>query len=80
MNILTRSPEGGCVTVAVMREGPPAGATAAESMVVSGSETEVRLSHERTGAAFATSGFGGAPEAGAPDRGLANGPGRRPRK
>src|SRR5262245_57242589 len=56
---LTRSPEGGCVTVAVTRHHPFDGSSEAESIVVFGSETFVRLSHEQTGAALRKIGFGG---------------------
>src|SRR6185503_8610349 len=60
MNTLTRSPAGGCVTVAVTRHDPFVGSIAAESIVVFGSATFVRLSHGHTGAASGKSGFGGA--------------------
>src|SRR5436190_740073 len=59
MKILTRSPDGGCVTVAVTRHEPSEALSATESIVVLGSETLVRLSHEQTGLASGNSGFGG---------------------
>src|SRR5437870_4422289 len=59
MKTLTRSPDGGCVTVAVTRHEPSEGSSAAESIVVLGSETLARLSHGHTGAASGKSGFGG---------------------
>src|SRR5438132_796400 len=59
MNILTRSPDGGCVTVAVTRHEPSEESMAAESIVVFGSETLARLAHGHTGAASGKSGFGG---------------------
>src|SRR5687767_1796891 len=59
MKILTRSPDGGCVTVATTRHQPLEGSIVAESMVVFGSETLVRLSHGQTGFASGKSGFGG---------------------
>src|SRR5436190_1094654 len=60
MKILTRSPDGGCVTVAVTRHDPSEESMAAESIVVLRSETFARLSHGHTGAASGKSGFGGA--------------------
>src|SRR5947207_15427841 len=59
MKILTRSPDGGCVTVAVTRHEPSEESMAAESIVVLGSETLARLAHGHTGAASGKSGFGG---------------------
>src|SRR5438034_1580725 len=59
MNTLTRSPDGGCVTVAVTRHDPSEGSSAAESIVVLGSETLARLSHGHTGEAPGKRGFGG---------------------
>src|SRR2546425_11830144 len=56
MKTLTRSPEGGCVTVAVTRHEPSEGSIAAVSIMVLGSETFARLSHEHTGAASGKSG------------------------
>src|SRR2546430_15487707 len=60
MKTLTRSPDGGCVTVAVTRHEPSEESMAAESIVVLGSETLARLAHGHTGAASGKSGFGGA--------------------
>src|SRR5688572_3598282 len=55
----TLSPIGGCVVMAVTRHTPGfAGSTAADSIVVFGSATVARLSHERTGLAFGIAGFG----------------------
>src|SRR2546425_10159619 len=51
MKILTRSPAGGCVTVAVTRHAPFDGSSVAESMVVLGMDCFVRLSHGRIGQA-----------------------------
>src|SRR5438445_7120599 len=59
MKILTRSTDGGCVTVAVTRHEPSEGSSEAESMVVLRSETLARLSHAHTGAASGKSGLGG---------------------
>src|SRR5439155_9808755 len=60
IQIRTLSPAGGCVATAVTRQTPGLSeSTAADSMVVFGSAMLARLSHERTGLAFATSGFGG---------------------
>ena len=59
MKTLTRSPDGGCVTVAVTRHEPSEESMAAESIVVFGSENFARLSHGHTGAASGKSGFGG---------------------
>src|SRR5437879_2433455 len=59
MNSLTRSPAGGCVTVAVTRHDPSVGSIAAESIVVLRSETLARLSHGQTAAASGKSGFDG---------------------
>ena len=57
MNTFTASPAGGCVTIAVTRHDGGVVAsplsTAAETIVVFGSVTAARLSHERTGSAFA---------------------------
>jgi hypothetical protein len=50
MNTLTRSPVGGWVTVAVTRHEPSRGSMTEDSMVVFGSESFFRLSHEHTGA------------------------------
>ena len=47
MNTFTASPAGGCVTVAVIRHEPSEASIAAESMVVLGNATLVRLSHGR---------------------------------
>src|SRR5262245_47992265 len=78
IHIRTLSPAGGCVTTAVTRQTPGLSeSSAADSMVVFGSAMVVRLSHERTGLAPATSGFGvvcisgggaGPPPAGGPPR------------
>jgi hypothetical protein len=47
------------VVVATTRQMPGvAESTVADSMFVSGNETDVRLSHDRTGVALAMSGFG----------------------
>src|SRR6185295_15087620 len=60
IQIRTLSPAGGCVVVATTRQTPGLfGSIAAVSMVVLGSVTVARLSHDRTGLAFAMSGFGG---------------------
>src|SRR5215471_8902113 len=62
IQILTLSPAGGCVVTAVIRHRPGlAGSTTADSMVVFASATVARLSHDRTGFAFATTGLGGVP-------------------
>ena len=57
MNTFTASPAGGCVTIAVTRHDGGVVASplsaAAETIVVFGSVTAARLSHERTGSAFA---------------------------
>src|SRR4051794_35934612 len=62
IQMVTRSPAGGWVTITVTRQDagivPLPASTAADSIVVSGSVTPVRLSQVRTGFAFATSGFG----------------------
>ena len=56
----TLSPAGGCVVVAMTRQRLGfAASTVADSIVVSGSATFARLSHDRTGLAFAMSGLGG---------------------
>jgi hypothetical protein len=47
------------VTVAVTRHDPFVGSIVAESIVVFGSATFVRLSHGHTGAVSGKSGFGG---------------------
>ncbi len=61
IQIRTLSPAGGCVVMATTRQMSGLFAsTAADSMVVFGSVTLARLSHDRTGFAFAMSGFGGA--------------------
>ncbi|HUI57206.1 MAG TPA: hypothetical protein VLY04_19655 [Bryobacteraceae bacterium] len=53
-----RSPAGGWVVTAVMRQKdgrePVAGSTAADSIVVFGNDTDVKLSHVRTGWPLAT--------------------------
>src|SRR5690349_9836182 len=59
MKIFTRSPEGGCVTVAVTRQEPSDGSRAAESMVVLGIATFVKLSHGQIGFASGNSALGG---------------------
>src|SRR5438093_9836430 len=51
MKILIRSPDGGCVTVAVTRHAPFEGSSAAESILVLGMETFARLSHGHIAAA-----------------------------
>src|SRR5687768_8112225 len=72
MKTLTRSPEGGWVTVAVTRHQPLEGSMVAESIVVFGIETFARSSHGQTGLASGKSGSGGASAAGtrttAPER------------
>ncbi len=51
--------DGGCVVIAVTRQIPGFfGSTTADSIVVFGSATVARLSHDRTGLAFAIAGFG----------------------
>src|SRR2546430_16866536 len=59
MKTLTRSPDGGCVTVAVTRHEPSVGSIAAEAIAGFGSDTLARLSHGHTGAASGKSAFGG---------------------
>src|SRR5262245_15421035 len=83
--ILTLSPAGGCVVIAVTRHMPGlAGSSTADSMVVFGSATIARLSQDRTGLALATAGFGTTPNGAgtaprpAPAAGAAGGPPRPP--
>src|SRR5690349_6010829 len=65
IQILTLSPAGGCVVMAVTRQIPGlAGSAAADSIVVFGSAILARLSQERTGFAAAMAGFGVAPSGG----------------
>src|SRR6478736_3087213 len=60
IQILTLSPAGGCVVVAMTRQRLGlAASTVADSIVVSGSATLAKLSHDRTGLALAMSGLGG---------------------
>src|SRR5262249_8078189 len=60
IQIRTLSFVGGCVVIATTRQTPALSAsTVADSMVVFGSATAARLSHNRTGLALATTGFGG---------------------
>src|SRR5207344_517107 len=60
IQVRTLSPAGGCVVVAMTRQRLGlAASTVADSIVVSGSATLARLSHERTGLALAMSGLGG---------------------
>ena len=60
IQIRTLSPAGGCVVIATMRQmSGLVASTIADSMVVFGSATVARLSHDRTGLAPAMSGFGG---------------------
>jgi hypothetical protein len=67
IQILTLSPLGGWVVIAVTRQMPGlAGSTAADSMIVFGRATIARLSQERTGFALAMAGFGVAPKGGSP--------------
>src|SRR5438477_10619210 len=59
MKTLTRSPDGGCVTVAMTRHERSEGSSAAESIVVLGSVTLPRLSQGHTVSASGKNGFGG---------------------
>src|SRR5688572_31292157 len=60
IQIRTLSPAGGCVVIATTRQiAGFVASTIADSMVVLGSVTVARLSHDRTGLALATSGLGG---------------------
>lgn len=59
MKTFTRSPDGGCVTETVTRQTPFV-SSAAESIVVFGSETLARSSHEHTGVMPGKNGLGGA--------------------
>src|SRR5262245_1262118 len=64
--IVTLSPAGGCVVIAVTRQMPGLFASStADSIVVFGSFTFIRLSHVRTGFASGISAFGPGATAGA---------------
>ncbi|HTW66096.1 MAG TPA: hypothetical protein VME17_15830 [Bryobacteraceae bacterium] len=63
--MVTLSPVGGCVVVAVTRQMPGlAGSTAADSMAVCGRAIVARLSQQRSSFALAIAGFGVIPSGG----------------